>query len=76
LIGSVSFTTSQFPNGGSFSTAWIRLRAKSIGAFTALSALTAAFLASYGNNYSDACRRVNGPPQLRNTGLLKQATIA
>jgi hypothetical protein len=25
LIGSVSFTTSQFPNGGSFSTAWIRL---------------------------------------------------
>jgi PAS domain S-box-containing protein len=27
LIGSVSFTTSQFPNGGSFSTAWIRLRA-------------------------------------------------
>jgi hypothetical protein len=42
----------------------------------AFPALTAAFLASYGNNYSDARRRVNGPPQPRNTGLLNQAPIA
>jgi hypothetical protein len=36
LIGSVSFTTSQFPNGGSFSTAWIRLSRSGSGLKTVL----------------------------------------